>query len=240
ERIRLDIDEDRRRADRDHRAGARGEGEGGHEHGIAGANTHGHQRNHEGIAAARHADGVTHAGKLGKALFEKLDLRAEYELAVGKHGIHARLDLGFKAGALALQVEERNTATGRERQGLGRLRDIHQSITPVRICSALIAARIMSATLTASRPALPSTIAGRRLAMASRKLAISAARLSAGCKASVSGGLPSSVTVSVKAERSARSSRPSSATVSERSPDAATRLALRVAATPLAKMRRAP
>jgi hypothetical protein len=47
-------------------------------------------------------------GEGRELLLELRHLRAEDELAVMQHGIHAAADVAFQPGALALKIEERD------------------------------------------------------------------------------------------------------------------------------------
>ena len=50
--------------------------------------------------------------KAASSLLELIDFRAEDELAVGQHGIHAPADIALEPRALALQIEKRDRASG--------------------------------------------------------------------------------------------------------------------------------
>jgi hypothetical protein len=50
-------------------------------------------------------------------LFELLDLRTENELSVRQHGVHSPADVPLQPRALALQVEERDARSRRDRKG---------------------------------------------------------------------------------------------------------------------------
>jgi hypothetical protein len=112
----LDVDEHRCRAQRHRHLGRGAVGEARQEDGVARPDIVGHQRDAQGIGAARHADSVRSTGQPREGGFELRDLGAEDVAAGGQHLGDAGIDRLLDAAILGLQVDERD---GRE--GLGRV-----------------------------------------------------------------------------------------------------------------------
>jgi hypothetical protein len=94
--VRQDVDEHRRRAGPGDHLRGRGEGERGAEHGVAGADVPGHQRQGQGVGAVAAGEGVIGAAKQRQLFLEGANLRAHHIAAMRQHlldrGVDARLD----------------------------------------------------------------------------------------------------------------------------------------------------
>ena len=83
ERGRIDVDEDRLRAEPGDGAGGREERKGRRDHFVAGADVERHQRGQQRVGSRRHADGVRHAEERRQLALEPLDFgTADEVLAV--------------------------------------------------------------------------------------------------------------------------------------------------------------
>src|SRR6185437_10659211 len=126
--------------------------------GVALADAHRHQGNHQGVPAARNSHYMPRSGKSRQALLQQLNFRTENEMAMTQHSVDPRLDLALQSGPLALQVEELDPGIrcrGKRERGRGAWR--HWIVSFERRWPAAMATRISSAMARASRPALPST-----------------------------------------------------------------------------------
>lgn len=101
----IDIGEDRNGTRGDDSTGCCGERESRNEHRIPGADARCHECHGQGIASARHANGVADAGVARKSGFEFLNLRPEDESAVLQDIRNASGETGTEPLSLVRQVE---------------------------------------------------------------------------------------------------------------------------------------
>ena len=104
----VDVDEDRRRADQGDGLAGRAEGEGRTQHGVAAADTLGHQHHDQRIGAARAGHDMLGAAVSGKRGLERGHFRAIDELAVRQHARDRLLHRRAEPAALGGDVDERN------------------------------------------------------------------------------------------------------------------------------------
>ena len=100
------VDEDRRRPHKGHHARRRGKGEAGDEDRIARPDPLRHQRNLEGVGAARAGDRVGDAGARSQRRLQLGHRRAQDETAVLEHPRDGGVDIGLEAPVLRIQVDE--------------------------------------------------------------------------------------------------------------------------------------
>ena len=105
---RVDVGEDRCRADTRDRLGCRIEGERGADHLVAATDAHRLEAQHERVGAVGDTERVRHAEVGGGLLLERLDLRAEDEAPGLEHVREAGFQLGNERRVLRLDVDERN------------------------------------------------------------------------------------------------------------------------------------
>ena len=108
ERRRVDVREDRCRADARDRLGGGVERERRADHLVAASDAHGLERENERVGAVRHADRVRHAQIGGRLALERLDLRPEDEATRLEDLGEALLELGDERRVLRLDVDERD------------------------------------------------------------------------------------------------------------------------------------
>ena len=106
ERDRVDVGEDRRRADPGDRLGGRVERERRADHLVAATDSHCLEREDERVRAVRDADRVRDAEVGGRLALERLDLGPEDEAAGLEDGREALLELGDQRRVLRLHVDE--------------------------------------------------------------------------------------------------------------------------------------
>jgi hypothetical protein len=100
------IDEDGRGAAKHRHLGGRDEGEGGYEHGVAGAYVFGHQGQKQRVGAVGATDAVPRAAEGGKLAFEFGDLRPKNVLAMVEHRQHRLVEAVAQKLALRREVDE--------------------------------------------------------------------------------------------------------------------------------------
>ena len=103
---RVDVHEDRRGSEQGNGFHGGDEGERRGDHLVACAHAQRHQRDQQRIRAAGAGNAVLGAGARRQPRLQLRHLRPQDELAVGKHGAHARVDLRLQLCVLRLQVDE--------------------------------------------------------------------------------------------------------------------------------------
>ncbi len=105
ERLRIDVAEDRPRADPGNGSGGRKERERRGDHLVAGADLERHQREQQRIGAGGHADAGGRAAIARNFRFERAHVLAQNELLAGADRFDDRHDLGADLGELRLKIE---------------------------------------------------------------------------------------------------------------------------------------
>ncbi|MCY1508843.1 hypothetical protein D9M68_431660 [compost metagenome] len=105
-RARVDIDEDRRRAEQRHGLGGRDVSEARRDDFVARPDAQRHLRDLQRIGAVGAGDAMRGAGVARELLLQFGDFRAKDVLAVGQHALDARVDPVLDAGLLGFQVDE--------------------------------------------------------------------------------------------------------------------------------------
>ena len=112
ERLGIDVDQDRPRADADDTAAGREERIGRRDDLVARTDPEGHQREQDRVGARRHSDGVRHAEHPGQLALERLDLRPHDEPLAVAHARDGGEDLVAERSVLRLQIEQRDVHCG--------------------------------------------------------------------------------------------------------------------------------
>jgi hypothetical protein len=101
---RIDVREDGRRAQPDHRPYRGEERVGGRDDGVARTDPQRHERRHEGVRARGDTDRVSRPAVRGYLFFERDHARPQDEVLVVTDGIDGRPDLFSYPGILRLQI----------------------------------------------------------------------------------------------------------------------------------------
>ena len=108
ERVGVDIDEDRRRADQRRHFGGRAKRERRTDHRVARPDALRPQRQHQRVGAAGAGDGMARAAEFRELGLERAHFRAEDELAMAEHARNRGIDGAAEPAALRGDVDERN------------------------------------------------------------------------------------------------------------------------------------